>query len=389
MDTLAGLTDPATKGAIVVTSVNALVQKLPPRDVVAGMSFAAKAGNVVDSERLIAWAANNGYLRVPTVREAGEYAVRGGLVDLYAAGTEAPLRFDFFGTTLETIRSFDPETQRTTGSLADITLSPMSEVMLTPDTIRHFRGRYTATFGGQHRRGPALRRDQRGPALPGHGALAAVLLRPPRPVEGLHRNGEFVFDDQADLALKDRQEQIADYFEARESARTGDKAAGATVYKPIPAETLYETDAELADLAGGSGIVLTPFANDADVENAGGRMPPSFAAERKAADTNLFESVVSLLKSRGKAGHRTVVAAWSEGTRERLMQLLADHGLDRTKKAESWRDAEMTSPGHGRVRRARTRDRFRNRRAARPQRTGHSGDDASFATPSARRPRTP
>jgi hypothetical protein len=77
MNTLAALTSGA-KGAVVLTAVNALIQRLPPRDVVETMSFSAVTGRIVDSEKLIAWAANNGYLRVPTVRESGEYAVRGG-----------------------------------------------------------------------------------------------------------------------------------------------------------------------------------------------------------------------------------------------------------------------------------------------------------------------
>src|SRR6185312_10057539 len=148
MTTLAALTDPASRGLIVLTAVNALIQKLPPRDTVAGMSFAAKAGQVVDSEKLIQWAALNGYLRVPTVRETGEYAVRGGLVDLFPASTETPLRFDFFGRQLETIRTFDPDSQRTIGTLRRVSLAPMSEVLLNEETIRTFRGNYTRAFGG-------------------------------------------------------------------------------------------------------------------------------------------------------------------------------------------------------------------------------------------------
>ena len=125
MNTLAALTSGA-KGTIVLTAVNALIQKLPPRDVVETMSFSAAVGRVVDSEKLIAWASRNGYLRVPTVRESGEYAVRGGLVDLYPASAAAPLRFDFFGSQLESIRTFDPDSQRTTGNLKRIDLTPMS-----------------------------------------------------------------------------------------------------------------------------------------------------------------------------------------------------------------------------------------------------------------------
>ena len=71
MTALSTLTGESTRGAIVLTAVNALIQKLPPVEVVASMSFAAAAGQVVDSNRLIDWAANNGYLRVPTVREIG------------------------------------------------------------------------------------------------------------------------------------------------------------------------------------------------------------------------------------------------------------------------------------------------------------------------------
>src|SRR5690606_22007523 len=104
MTALSALARGSARGAVVLTAVNALVQRLPPRQAVAGMSFAAGAGQVVDSNLLIEWAANNGYLRVPTVREAGEYAVRGGLVDLYPASLETPLRFDFFGKQLESIR---------------------------------------------------------------------------------------------------------------------------------------------------------------------------------------------------------------------------------------------------------------------------------------------
>ena len=139
MNTLAALTAGNERGTIVLTAVNALIQRLPPRDVVAGMSFSAVTGRVVDSEKLIAWAANNGYLRVPTVRESGEYAVRGGLVDLFPASAEAPLRFDFFGSQLESIRTFDADTQRTTGTLKRVDLTPMSEVVLNDETIRRFR----------------------------------------------------------------------------------------------------------------------------------------------------------------------------------------------------------------------------------------------------------
>ncbi len=128
MNALATLASPKTSGAIVLTAANALFQRLPPRRIVSEMSFEAEAGAVVESGGLVDWATANGYLRVPTVREAGEFTVRGGLIDLFPAGRDAPLRFDFFGSVLETIRTFDPDNQRTTGSLPAISLVPTSEL---------------------------------------------------------------------------------------------------------------------------------------------------------------------------------------------------------------------------------------------------------------------
>jgi transcription-repair coupling factor (superfamily II helicase) len=178
MTALAALTSDSTRGIVVLTAVNALIQRLPPREIVATMSFSATAGQVVDSDRLVAWAAGNGYLRVPTVREPGEYAVRGGLIDLYPAGTETPLRFDFFGKQLESIRSFDAESQRTTGTVKSVALAPMSEVLLSEDNVRRFRLNYTTAFGGDTRDDVLYQAVVS--ALSGHRALAAVLLRPPR-----------------------------------------------------------------------------------------------------------------------------------------------------------------------------------------------------------------
>ena len=67
---------------------------------------------------VIRWLELNGFIRASTVREPGDYAVRGGILDLFAPGMAEPVRLDFFGDTLETIRSFDPETQRTTDAAA-------------------------------------------------------------------------------------------------------------------------------------------------------------------------------------------------------------------------------------------------------------------------------
>ena len=102
------------------------------------------------------WLELNGFNRAATVREPGDYAVRGGIIDLFAPGMDEPVRLDFFGDTLESIRSFDPETQRTTTELRALDLVPMAEFQLTTDTIRLFRTGYVAAFGAADARRHAL-----------------------------------------------------------------------------------------------------------------------------------------------------------------------------------------------------------------------------------------
>ncbi len=135
---------------IISTTVSALVQRVPPLDRVAADSFSAAPGNSVSTDDLVVWLETNGYLRSDTVRDTGEYAVRGGIVDLFPPGMPQPVRLDFFGHTLESIRSFDAETQRSVGQMRALDLVPMSEVQLTTETIRRFRQAYLATFGAQN-----------------------------------------------------------------------------------------------------------------------------------------------------------------------------------------------------------------------------------------------
>jgi transcription-repair coupling factor (superfamily II helicase) len=344
MTTISALADPATRGAIVLTAVNALVQKLPPRDVVAGMSFAAKSGDVVDSNRLIEWASLNGYLRVPTVRETGEYAVRGGLVDLYPASLETPLRFDFFGKQLESIRTFDPDTQRTTGTMPSVALAPMSEVLLNDETIKRFRARYNAMFGGNTGDDPLYAAVSAGQRYPGVEHWLPLFYDHLDPLSGYAADAPLVFDDQALEAFADRQAQIKDYFDARAQARTA-KQAGGSPYKPVPAGELYEVGAHPYGLGAGAAIQLSSFAlpDEVRTEDAGGKLAHNFAAERQATDTNLFAAVVDLLKSQSRSARHTVIACFSEGSRDRMAQVLADHGLAHPRLAENWQDAVTTS----------------------------------------------
>ena len=133
--------------AVLLTTVNAILQRVPARAIVGKQSLSAAPGNVLPMGGITHWLELNGFNRASTVREPGDYAVRGGILDLFAPGMGDPVRLDFFGDTLESIRSFDPESQRTHADLRALNLVPMAEFQLTSDTIRLFRTGYVAAFG--------------------------------------------------------------------------------------------------------------------------------------------------------------------------------------------------------------------------------------------------
>ncbi|HTQ34666.1 MAG TPA: transcription-repair coupling factor, partial [Stellaceae bacterium] len=143
IDTLTRLASGGASGPIfVLTTVNAVVQRVVPRRVFDGRVLTVGVGGRIGLDRLQSFFRNNGYTRTDTVREAGEFAIRGGIVDLYPSGAGQPVRLDFFGDHVESLRAFDPLTQRSTGVLDRLDLKPVSEVLLDEPAIHRFRTRY-------------------------------------------------------------------------------------------------------------------------------------------------------------------------------------------------------------------------------------------------------
>src|SRR4051812_27424919 len=151
--TLARLAKGDLPAAVIVTSIAAVLQRVPPKSWIAQASFSAKIGDEVDREALTQFLAANGYVRAGTVRDPGDFALRGGIVDLWPPpyknqkDDDTPLRLDFFGETLDAIRRFDAASQLSEDSVQSVALLPASEAPLSPEAISRFRSGYVAQFG--------------------------------------------------------------------------------------------------------------------------------------------------------------------------------------------------------------------------------------------------
>jgi transcription-repair coupling factor (superfamily II helicase) len=222
---------------VLCTTVNALVQRVPPLKWLATQSFSAAPGNVVDTEVLVRWLEINGFLRSSTVRDTGEYAVRGGIIDMWPPGHPLPVRLDFFGDTLETIRAFDAESQRTTGQLRALDLVPMSEVQLTTDTMRTFRQAYIAAFGAATRGDTLYEAVSEGRRHPGMEHWMPLFYGATSTVFDYVGAAPLILDPLAEDAVGERLGEVKDYYDARKAQHDANPAESA--YKPLPPSALY------------------------------------------------------------------------------------------------------------------------------------------------------
>ena len=332
---------------VVLTTVNALLQRVPPREYLRRAIKQIAPGQRVDRGELIERLSQAGFQRTGTVMEPGEFAVRGSLIDLFPPGRTTPVRLDFFDDTLESIKSFDPETQRTAKIVQKLTLTPMSEAGFGAASASRFRAAYVAAFGANNGGDPLYEAVSAGQRFPGvehwlplfHDTMETLFdYLPDAPIS---------FDHQAEKAIADRQAQVTDHYQARiEALETA--SFGAPPYKPVPPDRMFIGEAEWKQLLLKRDLrQLTPFdeveGEKTRVRPMRGRGGRSFAADRTTEGVNLFDVVTAYIKSLAGQGKRVLVAAWTSGARERLAVMLAEHGLKDAKKVESF-DEALTFP---------------------------------------------
>ncbi|HEV7660500.1 MAG TPA: transcription-repair coupling factor [Allosphingosinicella sp.] len=327
---------------LLVTTVNAATQRtLTPfriRQLVARLA----PGERIDIERLAALLQANGYGRTETVRDPGEFAVRGGLVDLFPAGEEQALRLDFFGDEIESVRRFDPATQRSIDRINGFTLLPASETLLDEASVKRFRSAYRELFGAAATGDPVYQAVSDGRRIAGIDHWLPLFEERLATLFDHLAEDDLIVRDSGDAgALEARFEAVADYYENRQRAQSKEPGS----YRPLAPDTLYLARPEWDALVAERPLhQLTPFHQPASASVIDFAMegPRDFAPER-AQGANVYEAVVAHIADLRRARKKVVLASYSKGSRERLKGLLAEHGLEKIAEAESWQQALSAS----------------------------------------------
>ncbi|PTX55979.1 transcription-repair coupling factor [Litoreibacter ponti] len=327
MATLAALAQGFSAPVILLTTLSAATQRVPARTVLEGASFMAEVGGRVDETALREYLVRMGFSQSPTVMEPGDYAIRGGIIDIYPPGEIGPVRLDLFGDVLDGARRFDTATQRTTEKLTRVELAPVSEVILDEAAITRFRQNYRIEFGAAGTDDPLYEAVSAGRKTQGIEHWLPFFHEKLETIFDYLPDASVCLDDQTAPARLARWDSIADQYDNRLEALKS-KARLDSVYKPVPPGLLYLDDAAFTAALGDTRVVnfsVLPQATGPGVTDAGGRIGRNFAPERQA-EGNIFSALADHVNAMRRE-RAVVIASFSDGARERLQGLLADQDI--------------------------------------------------------------
>ena len=305
----------STKPYILLTTVNAITQKLPPREQFAKARFAIKKGDTLNRDALFMFLGSNGYQRVGKVMEAGEYAVRGSLIDLFPSGYHDAIRIDFFGDDVESLRRFDPLTQISDAPVDKLELRAVSEVLLQPESISHFRAKYLEMFGAVTKDDPLYESISEGRIYQGMEHWLPLYYSHLDTLANYCPYAIFSMDHRLETLVIERDEAVQDYYGARKLHLKKDS----TNYNPVAPELLFMGyDKLMHGWRTHSRITLTPFAAEGTI-SLGLRLSPQLFNKRHEEGQHARDIILDYIHN---AALPVILAANSAGSADRISKML-------------------------------------------------------------------
>ena len=298
---------------IILTTVNAVLQKLPKPEVFKTSALVLEKGASNNRQALLNYLQKNGYDRVSKVMQAGEYAVRGSIIDLFPSGHDEGIRIDYFGEDIETIKTFEPLSQASVAEIPKFQLLPASEIIFDDETREKFRSNYRKLFGAVLKEDPLYESVSQGVKYPGmenwlplfYDEMATIF-------DYIPADTLLAEDHEVEHTYEQRIELIHDYYDARKG----------TNYKPLPANSLYLTD-ENSLPASFNKITLTPFSNENSID--GGYRKITWVQKESGKE---FDRIKDIKKA-------VYISCFSQGSLEHIKTILKNHGIS-SEQIQNW-----------------------------------------------------
>lgn len=324
---------------LVLTTVAALMQKVPPLSFFDKGVLQLSIGQTINFDDVKQYLTENNYISSNTVVSVGEYAVRGGLIDVFPSGLIHPIRVDFFGDEIDSIKYFDESTQRTLKDVQNITLKPVSEYRLTPKSISRFRTSYRTLFDNVQN-DYLYEAVSNGIAAQGVEHFLPLFFEEMADLFDYLPDCSFSFDFQVDDAIQARSEQILEYYEARRIALENVGHFAQDKYRPIPPDLFFLTQKDiLHKVAQYKHYIFSPYV-EPDKQDEKGRIGKTFVDVRVQENKDVFDAVIQQISGEKRA---VILSASTFGATQRLMGVFREHGL-KLHEANTWSESIQNTP---------------------------------------------
>ncbi len=349
VDVLAHLAPNPTsvKPRIIITSIGAVMQKLPPKKVFLNSVKSIQVGSQLSLSNFLHYVALNGYTRVEQVMEPSEYAVRGDILDIFPAGSEQPLRIDLFGDEIEKIRTFDVLTQRTTGEKNHYTFQAAGEVILDENTIKNFRSHYRETFGATCKDDEIYEAVSNSQKYMGMENWLPFFYEDTLPtIFDYIPQATIIFGRNVEAAMQAKNDSIIDHYQARlENLSLKTPQNEVDTYRPVPPEQMF---LHPEDILSKVNLQLSSLNLPQSIENVDIATIPcrNFSSAKNITPSQVYTELLNSLNEYGKLSR--FICCYTAGSRERIFTLLNEAISNNNLKlnlsiADNWHDACLKS----------------------------------------------
>lgn len=342
LETLSRLSNEKNKSKIILTTIQASCQRTLSLDEIKNKFISLKPGEVIDINNLVNFFVSNGYEKTPTVREHGEFSVRGGIIDFYSP-LNKPIRLDLFGNTIDSIKSFDLISQRSLELLKEIFVYPASEIILNDKTIENFRINFNKKFGSQKEKVKIYDSISEGISYPGMEHWLPFFYNQTGSIFDYIDKPIIFLDHLYDSSLEDFLETVNDHFQSRKDYDDNKLSKVENKYFSIEPSNLYQNKEEYnKNLRSRNCIRISPFKKP-DAINLNGKASSKYSnIKSNRSDSSSYENLKSDILDFTKKNKKIIIACSSLGSSERVSKILINNGiLSNFKNLESFKNIDQ------------------------------------------------
>ncbi|MFL2659879.1 MAG: transcription-repair coupling factor [Alphaproteobacteria bacterium] len=325
------------KARIIVTTTNSIVQKVPPKHIFKNRVKKIQVGANISLQELTMFLNDNSYLRTETVRQQGNYAVRGGIVDIFPPNYKQPFRMDFWGDEIESIREFDSLSQKSLIKKDKFYLCPVNEIILNSDTINNFKQNYRKSFGARSTNDFLYDSISQGIPFQGYEHWLSFYYNKLETIfDYLKKDTILIFGEETQSAFNSRLEEISDYYLNRKTIYEQSKGDNNALYRPVDADKTYLNKSDWDKNFNNRTtikICQNPLPDNLEHIDIGIKKTSNFTIQRVKNESVIKKLIDDMIESK----KNTVIACESIGSLERIKTICQNQEFE-TQEINSFND---------------------------------------------------